>query len=108
MDEHTLRVLEFQKVLGLLADEAAFAAPIAAAHMRRQLRLRMVKLVRVIDELAAALPLDGNADRQQRKIVHMQGIELPLKDVPEYEMLETRKPGQQAQRPGGDFPGVHP
>ena len=65
MDDHTLRVLEFQKVLNLLADEAAFS-------MGRELALD----VRPETDYASAFELQ--AQTAEMRLLDQMGIDVPF------------------------------
>jgi len=84
VDDHTLRVLEFEKVLALLADEAAFSigrelalAVRPAAEYREAFELQsQTAEMRLLDQLGIDLPFSGAHDI--RHAIHAAAIGQPL------------------------------
>jgi len=80
VDDHTLRVLEFQKVLALLADEAAFSigrelslavVPETEYAHAFELQARTSEM-RLLDQMGIDVPFAGAHDIRQH--IHAAGI----------------------------------
>jgi len=103
MDEHTIRVLEFEKVLGLLAAEAAFSLgrelalgvrPEPGYHEAAARQLETAE-IRLLDQLGIDLPFAGAHDI--RPLIHAAAIGQPLEPGSLAEAAQTLKAARRAR-----------
>lgn len=102
MDEHTLRVLEFEKVLRLLADEAAFSVGRELALAVRpetdyatafELQAQTAEM-RLLDQLGIDVPFSGAHDIRQH--IHAASIGQVLEPGDLLEAAQTLRTGRKA------------
>ena len=102
MDAHTLRVLEFEKVLNLLADEAAFSVGRELALAVRpetdypkafELQAQTAEM-RLLDQLGIDVPFSGAHD--VRPHIHAASIGQPLEPGDLLEAVQTLRTAHKA------------